>query len=78
MTFPFFAYIDPTAGGMLLQLLLGGLAALLLVIQLFWRRILRLFGIRREKPAPTQDGDSKPQVDSGGTENSPAPPKDPA
>ena len=78
MTFSFFAYIDPTAGGMLLQLLLGGQAALMLVIQVFWRRILRLFGLRRGEPAPPQDDAPKSQADPGGSEASPAPPKDPA
>ena len=44
-------YIDPTAGGMLLQLLLGGVAAVFLGIQFFWRRILSFLGVRRDPPA---------------------------
>jgi hypothetical protein len=43
------AYIDPSAGGMLMQLLLGGTAGLLVVGRLFWSRIRRVFG--REDPA---------------------------
>jgi hypothetical protein len=33
------AYIDPGAGGMLMQLLLGGVAGVLVVLRLFWDRI---------------------------------------
>ena len=36
---PAWAYIDPGAGSLLLQLILGGLGGLLVAIRLFWRRI---------------------------------------
>lgn len=42
-----YAYIDPGAGSMLLQLLLGGVAGLFVFGRLFKQRILRFFG--REK-----------------------------
>jgi len=32
-------YVDPTAGGMLLQVLLGGVAGIAVVVRLFWYRI---------------------------------------
>jgi hypothetical protein len=35
----YLAYIDPTSGGVLLQLLLGGSAAYLLVLRFFGKRI---------------------------------------
>jgi len=42
------AYIDPGTGGMLLQLLLGGIAGSLVIIKLYWHRLRqavgRLFG----------------------------------
>jgi hypothetical protein len=47
-----YAYVDPVAGSMLLQLLLGGIAGLLVFARLFKQRFLRFFG--REK-----DGESK-------------------
>jgi len=34
-----FAYLDPSSGSMLTQLVLGGLAGLLVLIQVFWRKI---------------------------------------
>jgi hypothetical protein len=42
MIFPSFAsaYIDPGAGSMLLQVLLGGFAGIFVVGRLFWRSIL--------------------------------------
>ncbi len=39
-----YAYIDPGAGSMLLQLLLGGVAGLFVFFRLFKQKILRLFG----------------------------------
>ena len=35
---PAHAYIDPTAGGLLLQALLAGTAGIVLLVRLFWRR----------------------------------------
>ena len=47
-----FAYIDPGTGGMLVQLLLGGVAGALVIVKLYWYRIrkvaARLFRGRRE------------------------------
>jgi hypothetical protein len=36
---PAHAYIDPTAGSLMLQLVLGGLAGLGIAVRLMWRRI---------------------------------------
>jgi hypothetical protein len=36
---PASAYLDPASGSMILQLLLGGVAGLLVVIKLYWRRM---------------------------------------
>jgi hypothetical protein len=40
---PIHAYIDPSSGGTLLQMLLGGSAALAIVMSLVKRRLLRPF-----------------------------------
>jgi len=37
---PASAYLDPAAGSMLLQLILGGLAGVALAIKVFWHRIV--------------------------------------
>jgi len=42
------AYIDPGSGSMLLQIVLGGVAALGVTAKLTWRRILRTLRIRRD------------------------------
>jgi len=39
LTIPAHAYIDPGTGGMLLQLLLGGVAGVLVIGKLYWLRI---------------------------------------
>jgi len=40
------AYIDPASGSMLLQIILGGLAAVAVAFKMWWRRLLRLLHIR--------------------------------
>jgi hypothetical protein len=39
------AYIDPGSGSMLLQLLLGGVAGLVVLAKLYWQRLLRVLGL---------------------------------
>jgi hypothetical protein len=46
------AYIDPSAGGMLVQLLLAGTAGLAVLGKLYWTRIKTALGI---KPKPSGD-----------------------
>ena len=44
LSLPFFVYIDPGTGSMLLQLLLGGIAGFWVVFKLWGKRILSFFG----------------------------------
>lgn len=44
------AYLDPGTGSMLVQLLVGGLAAAAVAIKLYWYRILRLLRLRKDEP----------------------------
>lgn len=56
---PAYAYIDPGAGGMMLQLLLAGTAGAAMVLKLFWRRIVSFFRkgpTEGEKKTPGADG----------------------
>jgi hypothetical protein len=39
------AYVDPGSGSMLLQLLLGGVAGLVVIAKLYWHRLLRFFRV---------------------------------
>ena len=51
------AYIDPSAGGMLVQLLLAGTAGVAVLGRLFWMRIKRMFGVvESAKPGATPPG----------------------
>jgi hypothetical protein len=54
LTRPAHAYLDPGSGSMVLQLLLGGVAAVGVVIKLFWHRILNIFGIRKEESSNSE------------------------
>ena len=40
---PVDAYLDPGSGSMLLQILLGGFAAISVVAKLYWHRVTSLF-----------------------------------
>lgn len=45
---PAFAYLDPGAGSAVLQGVLGALAAIAMVLKLYWHRILKMLGIRKD------------------------------
>jgi hypothetical protein len=47
-TLPAYAYVDPAAGSLLLQLLLGGVGGLLYFARAFRRKILRSIGFGKE------------------------------
>ncbi len=49
---PFLAYIDPGTGSMLLQVIVGGVAAAAVGLKLFWSRFLGFFRIRRRDEGP--------------------------
>lgn len=48
---PLAAYLDPGSGSMLLQVVLGGVAAVGVVARLYWHRLTSLF--RRKRPDGT-------------------------
>jgi hypothetical protein len=50
-----FGYLDPGTGSMLVQLLVGGVAAIAVTAKLYWHRILRLLRIRKPEPEPDQE-----------------------
>ena len=45
-----FGYLDPGSGSMILQILTGGIAAVAVTAKLYWRRLMRFFGIRKDEP----------------------------
>jgi hypothetical protein len=44
------AYLDPASGSMLLQLLLGGVAGIVIVVKLYWERFRKLFQRKSIEP----------------------------
>jgi len=48
---PAFAYLDPGTGSMLLQVVLGGIAAVGVAIKLFWYKIRVAIGLSRKSDA---------------------------
>ncbi|MFZ0257135.1 MAG: hypothetical protein WAN46_16145 [Gammaproteobacteria bacterium] len=60
------AYLDPGTGSMILQIILGGVAGLMVALRLYWHRILAVLGIKSkaiperistEKQVPSNDRD---------------------
>ena len=47
MATPAYAYLDPGSGGMMMQLLLGGVAGAAVLIRLHWHRFLTLLRLRK-------------------------------
>jgi hypothetical protein len=48
---PAFAYLDPGTGSMMLQVILGGIAAIGVAIKLFWYKIRVVIGLRKKPDA---------------------------
>lgn len=45
---PAFAYLDPGTGSMLLQVILGGIAAVGVALKLFWHKIRVAIGLSKK------------------------------
>jgi len=56
---PAHAYLDPGSGSVVLQILLGGVAGVILVVKLFWHRLLSIFGIRKEDKEESKNKDQE-------------------
>lgn len=46
------AYLDPTSGSMVLQLIIGGIAGVGVVLKMYWHRILGFFGKKGQHDEP--------------------------
>jgi hypothetical protein len=57
------AYIDPSAGGMLVQLILAGTAGVAVLGKLFWGRVKGFFGFRVRQDPVSPLGNTKPPHD---------------
>jgi hypothetical protein len=54
------AYLDPCTGSMVLQLLLGGIAGVVVFLKLYWRRFVGLFrGSAQEESEHSSSEDQK-------------------
>lgn len=52
MTTQVLAYLDPGSGSMILQLLVGGVAAMGVALKIYWQRVLSFLHIRRDDKEP--------------------------
>ena len=57
MTAPAHAYIDPVTGSIVLQTIIGGLAAAMVTLRRVRERILSILGLR--KAAPSDEGETE-------------------
>ena len=53
-----FAYLDPGTGSMIVQVALGGLAAVAVFFKMFWHRFRELVRIRKPRAAERRDPDT--------------------
>lgn len=65
MSWLFLAYLDPSAGSMMLQIILGGVAGLAIALKLFWAKILLALGIGRNKAMMEAEPEADPETRSG-------------
>jgi hypothetical protein len=52
------AYLDPSSGSILIQIILGGIAGFFVLIKIYWRRIRRALGLYKpeiEEESQKQD-----------------------
>jgi len=54
-----FAYLDPGTGSAMLQGILGALAAIAMVLKLYWHRLLRFLGLRKNTIKKEEHSDKK-------------------
>ena len=52
------AYLDPGSGSMLLQVILGGIAAVGVALKLAWHKIIIFFGGGKSKTAASEEADN--------------------
>ena len=55
---PAHAYLDPGTGSTILQLLLGGVAGSMVVLNLYWARVKAFFGFSSDSDAAAESTDS--------------------
>lgn len=46
------AYLDPGSGSMILQVLVGGVAAAAVTAKIYWGRLLKFLRIRKDEEQP--------------------------
>ena len=59
---PAYAYLDPGAGSVILQGIIAAIAAVAIVVNLYWHKILVFLGIRKkiQFPEKKSEKDKKP------------------
>jgi hypothetical protein len=70
------AYLDAGSASMLLQLVLGGFAAVAVGAKLYWGRLMRFLRIRKPEPEATEPSQPSPtpgEPEPGAVNSSPAP-----
>jgi hypothetical protein len=56
--FSILAYLDAGSGSLIVQLLVGGFAAVAVTAKLYWRRLLSFLRIRRDDEPETAEPDA--------------------
>ena len=59
------AYLDPGTGSMMLQVILGGIAAVAVAIKLYWHKLTSVFGLRKKEE--TEDDSASNGISTSGS-----------
>lgn len=66
-------YLDPSSGGILLQVLFGGVAGIAVIVKLFWYRLASIFrwrpGARDPEPGRPEPGFNEVDPDGQDTDH---------
>jgi len=61
---PAYAYLDAGSGSMLLQLLVGGVAGVMMAVKLYWRSIIGLFSRKSNSDGEANKNDAIPDKET--------------
>jgi hypothetical protein len=70
-----FAYLDPGSSSMIVQMFLGGLAAVGVALKLYWRRFLKFLHIRKDDEVDEEIAARGERKQEAGQANGTVPPE---
>ena len=70
------AYLDPGSGSMILQMIVGGVAAAGVALKLYWHKVLRFLRLKKDDPVDYDSADATPGPEPVATTSDEEPARD--